>query len=87
MATTAPERRRRTGVVRGVAARARVDAFVAVDRPPVAFVAVALAGAAARERGVARVFEPPRALDVPPPRPAWEVRPAMVTPYRVVTRM
>jgi hypothetical protein len=77
VATIAPVRRRRTGearvVVRGVARpRVAVVAFVAAPE--------ARARGVARFCGVARVFEPPRALDVPPPRPAWEVRPAMVTP-------
>ncbi|GAA2380996.1 hypothetical protein GCM10010170_088490 [Dactylosporangium salmoneum] len=80
MATAAPLRRRRTGATR---AAARGVAFALVRVPVVALAGVAVA---ARVRGVARfcavarVFEPPRALDVPPPRPAWEVRPAMVTP-------
>ncbi|GGM58158.1 hypothetical protein GCM10007977_069750 [Dactylosporangium sucinum] len=73
MATTAPVRRRRTGVgvTRGVAARVRAG---------VADVVRARGGVRFAAELVARVFEPPRALDAPPPRPAWEVRPAMVTP-------
>jgi hypothetical protein len=68
--------RRAAVVVRG-ATRPRDDrAWVVLAA--VVLAAVALAGV--RFWGVARVFEPPRAEGVPRPRPAWEVRPAMVTP-------